>query len=215
MEHYRKFLVLLKAQGKSETTEINRQRALHTWLKRIEADHNIIFGFIRNPDYKREMPDGPKNQYTLEQVQIALANATGTARTALLLGLNAGFYWGDIVELDPEAKNKDGSPQFDGVRIRKGRAKNKKKKKFIGNWILWDETKKNLLFGLSKKQLETAYNKFRSEFDLPEHMALRKSVAQWITMNGARYCVRFQLFRPIKKYSVIPSCRGVWLNYWC
>jgi hypothetical protein len=61
------------------------------YLKRVEADHRLALGSIRNPDYKREPPVGQKIQWNFEQVQTALKNARATARTVLMLPLNCGF----------------------------------------------------------------------------------------------------------------------------
>lgn len=181
--HYRKFLELLEKQETwGERTRINRQRIVHTFLKRIEADYNVFFGFIRNPDYKKATPDGKKIRYSFEQVQTALKEATGDVRFALLMGLNAGFYWSDLAELTTDHF-------INGERIEKGRAKNKNKgTPMVGSWLLWDETKTVLQYGpqdkLGKKRysrrLWEHFDTFAKKHGLPDHSALRKTVQQWI-----------------------------------
>ena len=53
----------------------------------------------------------------------------------------------------------------------------------MGSWLLWPETVEALQYGLTKWQLENAYADFREKYALPEHKALRKTVAQWIQDN--------------------------------
>lgn len=174
VQHYRKFIELVNAYATwGERSKANAQRCINTFLKRLGADHNISYGFIRNPEYQRSVPDGQRLQYTIEEVKTALQQATGINRTALLLGLNCGFYWGDMTELQEK--------HFDGNRINKGRAKNNHKKtKIVGSWLLWEDTKKHLQYGLTKLELQREWMKFMAKHSLPEHKALRKTVAQWI-----------------------------------
>ena len=179
VHQYRRFLEILdreQSENKwSQRTKQNRQRIIHTFLKQIEADHNLSFSFIRNKAYQIATPRVQQTKYTLEQVKLALAKSKGIARTGLLLGLNCGFYWSDIAELTPE--------HFDGTHITKGRAKNKRNGVeigFISKWKLWPETIESLAFRLTRLELQREYMKLRKAYDLPEHMALRKTVAQWI-----------------------------------
>lgn len=177
VQHYRRFLELVDGHKTwGEVTKIKAQQQVHTFLKRVEADHGYSFGFIRNPDYKRQMPDGEKVQWTLEQVQTALKHADGIARTALLLGLNAGFYYGDITELQAD--------HFDGTHLNKPRAKNKgRRSPFVGSWKLWPETVEVLKYGLTKREVYREFQKLRDKYGLPEHKGLRKTVAQLIQDN--------------------------------
>jgi integrase len=179
VSHYRTFLTILDREGKERNwtprTKQNRQRHVHTFLKFLEADHNLIFSFIRNKKYRLEVPPVEQTKYTLEQVKTALANAEGIARTVLLLGLNCGFYASDIIELKPE--------HFDGTHITKARAKNKRngvQKGFVSKWKLWPETVAALQYGLKTRDCEREYMKLREKFGVPEQMALRKTVAQWV-----------------------------------
>jgi len=61
----------------------------------------------------------------------------------------------------------------------------------MSKWKLWPETVAVLQYGydpqtqrkdykLYRGQLERAYQQIREKYGLPEHMALRKTVAQWI-----------------------------------
>lgn len=84
-----------------------------------------------------EVPEGNKVQYTSEQVRTALANATGIARTALLLGLNCGFTKADIGEFVEQEHVING-----GTHISKVRSKlPHKQTKVKPVWWLWPETK--------------------------------------------------------------------------
>lgn len=190
LDHYRKFLELLdreqKSEGWSQRTKQNRQRIVHTFLKNLEADRGLWFPFIRNKKYQIDVPPVEQTKYELEQVKVALQHATGDQRLALLLGLNCGFYWTDIAELQPK--------HFDGTHITKARAKNKRggvQKGFMSRWKLWPETVDVLEFGYDpdtqtkdckayRGRLEREYQQLREKYNLPEHMALRKTVAQWI-----------------------------------
>lgn len=190
LDHYRRFLELLdreqKSEGWSQQTKQNRQRVVHTFLKNLEADRGLWFPFIRNKKYQIDVPPVVQTKYELEQVKLALQHATGDQRLALLLGLNCGFYWSDIAELQPK--------HFDGSHITKARAKNKRggvQKGFMSRWKLWPETVGVLKYGFDpdaqkeeykqyRGRLERAYQQLRGKYNLPEHMALRKTVAQWI-----------------------------------
>ena len=175
IHHYRKFLELLEADVKERKldvwgrTHINRQRIVHTFLKRVESNYGLWFPFVRSPEFLKETPDGEKIKYTPDELRTAFKEATGLARVALLLGCNCGFYFGDIEELAP-GHLREG-------RVVKGREKVKKKNKFISQWKLWPETLAGLEYGAD---CEKAYNKLRAEFSLPEHMALRKTISQLI-----------------------------------
>jgi len=178
IHNYRKFLELLEADIQERdlelwgVTHINRQRAVHTFLKGVESNYGLWFPFVRSAEFKKEMPDGKKVKYTLDELRTALREAKGLARLALLLGCNCGWYFGDIEELAPG--------HLVNGRVVKGRDKNKKKNKFIGQWKLWPETLAELQYGISAAEVEKAYNKLRSKFSLPEHMALRKTISQLI-----------------------------------
>jgi hypothetical protein len=174
VQNYRAFLAKLEAYPTwGDVTRLNCQRQLHTFLKRVEADHSLTFGFIRNPDYKRQIPDGEKVQWTMEQVRTAIKHADGTARTYLMLALNCGFHAGDVVELKPD--------HFNGTHINKARAKLKgRRSPFVGSWKVWPETVAALMYGLTLWHVHAAFDKLRSAHNLPEAKALRKTVARWI-----------------------------------
>ncbi len=174
VKHYREYWEKVKAEKWSDRNRANAMQTLNTFLKRLEADHDLRFTFRQNPEYRITAGEGQKTQYTVEQVKTALQNATDIARTALLLGLNCGFYWGDLTSLKPQHI-------IDGGYLKKGRKKNEKKPvQVVGTWKLWPETIEAIQYGLTKWQLEEAYRQFREAHDLPEHKALRKTVAQMI-----------------------------------
>ena len=173
MQHYRKFFASLPS---GESTAYNRLRSVNTFLRRLEIEHGVNYHFRHSPSFKLEKPSGKKIQYTLAQLKTALSEATGIARTALLLGLNCGFYSGDIELLSQD--------KFDGSHINTARAKMRHKKNaMVGSWLLWPETKEVLQYGLSNRQVLEAYSKFAKTHQLPTHKALRKTVAQWLQDN--------------------------------
>ncbi len=73
--------------------------------------------------------------HTIEEVRTALANVTGIARTALLMGLNFDFYASDIVELAADHVINDGSHVS---KVRKKLAHKKNRVKPV--WHIWPET---------------------------------------------------------------------------
>ena len=176
IEHYRAFLKLLKQQDTwNDTSKARNQGRVHTFLHALETDHNHPMPWIGDKRHMLEVPEGNKVQYTIEQVRTALANATGIARTALLLGLNCGFTKADIGELAVE------NVINDGTHITKVRSKLKhKKSKVKPVWWLWPETAAALQFGLTSRDVDREYTKFRTKYSLPEHKALRKTTAQVI-----------------------------------
>jgi len=109
----------------------------------------------------------------MEQVRTALGTATGIVRTMLLLGLNCGFYQGDVAELKPE--------HVQGDHLVKGRAKNEwRGQKGTPSWLLWEETKAALQFGLPENKQRAAWKVFASDLEIKQFKALRKTVSQLI-----------------------------------
>jgi hypothetical protein len=157
----------------SDITKHAALNTLKTFLRGIEADiPGCSFGFVKNKLYDRRKPEGQKIQYTEEQLRIALAHATGRARMGLLLGMNCGFIWSDMVTLKPE--------HLQGNYMIRIRQKNATKTDLCGQWRLWSETKQHIQFGLSHFQLEDAFRKLRKEHSLPIHKAIRKGIVQII-----------------------------------
>ena len=197
VHHWREFQTQINQQTKwSDRTKYNIDRLARSFLQKVEADHNLRYGFLANKDYKRECPDGQKEQYKRDQLENALKEATGNIRLALLLGLNCGMYESDMQHLKPE--------MFDGTYITAPRAKLRHHKyKMIGIWRLWDETKKHLTFNLNWKNLIMRYNRWAKQHQLPTHKALRKTTAQIIEddINDSKAA---RLFRCEK----LPGCHG-------
>lgn len=170
-QHYRQLYCYLNDEGYSANTKNAKLQTIRTFLERLVADYNIVtYGFLRNKDYTFTKTDGDKEKYTLEQVQIALENATGEIRTALLLGLNCGFYFGDIETMTPD--------MIVDNHIIRSRDKLKHQKAIQGSWLMWDETQNNLKFNI--KCLKKKYRVFAEKYNLPSHKALRKTTAQVI-----------------------------------
>jgi hypothetical protein len=184
IDHYRKFLALLKKQDNwNDTSKAKNQGRVHTFLHALETDHNHPMPWIGDKRHMLEVPEGDKVQYTVEEVRTALANATGIARTALLLGLNCGFTKADIGELVEAEHVING-----GTHISKVRSKLRHKQtKVKPVWWLWPETKAALQFGVTSKDVEREYTKLREKFKLPEQKALRKTTAQVIEDHVAEY----------------------------
>lgn len=176
IDHYRAFLKLLAKQDNwNDTSKAKNQGRVHTFLHALETDHNHPMPWIGDKRHMLEVPEGDKVQYTIEEVRTALANATGIARTALLLGLNFGFYASDIVELAADHVINDGTHVS---KVRKKLAHKKNRVKPV--WLVWPETKEAMAFGIKRRDLQREWDKFREKFDLPEHKALRKTTAQII-----------------------------------
>lgn len=176
IDHYRKFLELLAGMTNwNETTRAKNQGRVHTFLHALETDHNHPMPWIGDKRHMLVVPEGDKIQYTIEEVRTALANADGIARTALLLGLNCGFYASDIVELKAEHVINDGKHIS---KVRKKMAHKRSRVKPV--WFIWAETKEALTFGIKLRDLRREWDKFRERFGLPEHKALRKTTAQII-----------------------------------
>lgn len=158
-------------------TRYNKQGFVIAFLDTVSRDHNLFFGFLKTRKYRFKKPEGQKVQYSIEEMKKAIAHATGKERTILLLGLNCGFYSGDIAELKPEHV-KEG-------HIQKPRAKHKHiETPFLGYWYLWEETRKALDetgFDLGTSQtIEKTFKGFKTEHGLKDHKALRKGMVQMI-----------------------------------
>lgn len=199
VHHYRTFNdKVMEYPTWGDRTKANQQQTVKSFLSRVEADHNVSYGFLRNRDYNLQTPEGNKVQYTIDQVRTALEKATGNVRLALLLGLNCGFYWGDICTL---TKDMYVTPDRDVTTnkvvyvtmtsdmhdkpayLQRHREKNKHKKPLlVACWRLWGETEKALHFGPlpSQRRMSEHYLAFQLQHNLPSHKALRKTTAQLI-----------------------------------
>lgn len=182
IDHYRAYLKLMGQDNWNDTTKAKNQGRVHTFPHALETDHNHPMPWIGDKRHVLEVPEGDKVQYTVEQVRTAFANAQGIARTALLLGLNCGFTKADIAELTAEDIINE------GTHATTVRAKlNHKKTKVKPVWWLWPETRAALQFGLTSKDVEREFTKLRTQFNLPEQKALRKTTAQIIEDHVAEY----------------------------
>jgi len=174
INHYREMNKQVKEhESWGETSQSRHWTNFRLFLKRIEADHGTNYHFLRNPDYNIQTPEGRKEQYTVEQVKLALRHATGDVRMGLLLGLNTGSYWGDIIRFTAD-NLADGHLSY--IRA-KNRHKNIKVK---GSYLLWPDTLACLTYGHRQWKLAEQYTTFRLQYGLPEHKALRKTTAQLI-----------------------------------
>lgn len=154
VDHWRKFCQKIEDTNWSKRTKYNRWKMVRSFLLSLANDRGLNFEFVRNRQYARTMPHGNKDQWTWQQVQDALARATGVARTALLLGLNAGWYREDIADVKPE--------NFDGVRMNKVRSKLKHEEDaMICSHLIWPETKAVLQYGITSRQIDDTFRNSR------------------------------------------------------
>lgn len=166
--HWRTYWAKIQSSEYGQVTQWSMTKRIKFFLKQIESNHNLNYGFLRSSEFRLKSPEGQRIGYTIEQMKTALQNSTGITRSLILLGINCGFYFGDIEDLEPT--------NFEGDFIQKGRTKTKA----LGVWWVFEETKNNMVFGITPKQANYHYSRFAKRFDLPEHKALRKGVAQWI-----------------------------------
>jgi len=175
VDHFRDYVAAVKAHPTwGKRTQVNQRNTVATFLKGIECDYpGVTYGFVRNKKYIIPTPEGRKEQYTPEQVRLALQHATGDVRLALLLGLNCGMYWSDITRLKAE--------DVIGDYLHYMRKKNDHNStKIKGSYLLWPDTLACLTYGHRQWKLAEQYTTFRLQYGLPEHKALRKTTAQLI-----------------------------------
>lgn len=175
VQPYRDYIGAVISEDRwGEQTQYNLYRLLKEFLRGVEADYNLNYGFLRNKKYNLPRPDGQKVQFTLDQVQTALRHATGATRLMLLLGLNCGQITGDMVTNTTDMV-KDG-------RLVRCRAKLRHRKNaVVGSWLLWSETAEFLdRHSLTGWQCFDLWYTFKDQHGLPEHKALRKTTTQVI-----------------------------------
>jgi integrase len=179
VDHYRETIEKIRALNCGETTKSNKQKYLARFLKYLAGNHDLRVGYIDLHENKI-FRDAPKKiQFADEQVFRALQNAKGIIRSMLLLGLNCGMYRGDICNLKPEHIHGD-----DNEFCSKAREKLKNRRYIIvPTWYLWKETRQHIRFDIDEKTFEDAWKIFKLEYDLPNHKALRSTVAQWLQDN--------------------------------
>jgi hypothetical protein len=115
-----------------------------------------------------------------------------------MMGLNRLVDRSDIAEL---RKNR-----FDGSHVTKARAGNKRSgvhQGFMSRWKLGPETVAVLEYGFDpvtptkghkayRNRIARHYQHLRQKYNLPEHMALRKAMAQWIQESAGEEESRIQ-----------------------
>lgn len=196
-EHWRTFIEKVKARAQeknwSERHSFNINKEVKRFLARMEIDHDLTFRFLKNPDYRFKKGEGKKEQWSIEQVRLALSLAKGNIRAILLNGLNFGQYKGDIftntkvmvktgtTQPLPETWSEEVKNDFmQTARLHRGRDKNEHQGNApIGAWKIWSETDKVLSFAVKEKDWQ-AWETFCEANAFPSHKALRKTVAQWI-----------------------------------
>ncbi len=173
VDHWRQFFDKVNASELAPRTRYNRWKLAKGFLRSLQVDHDLNWTWLENRKYSFQMPQGNKIQWTFEQVRIALDNATGITKTALLLGLNFGWYVGDIAQFVPN--------HFDGLRVNKARQKlHKDEDAMICSHLCWKETQDAFQHGLLQSSIAKAFQAFAKQYQLPVHKALRKTVSQWI-----------------------------------
>jgi hypothetical protein len=189
--HWREFHAAVRDhEDWSTTTKSNMLQTARTFMQKVEGDHGLNYGFIRNKDYIIHRPHGQKVQYTVDEVRTALKHATGDVRYALLIGLNCGSYWSDMRTMT--------AGMLQGDHLVRCRAKLRHKKDaVVGSWYLWPETRQAINLNADARKMADAYHEFRLKHGIPEHKALRKTTAQVIEdqYEGGKNVKAARLFR--------------------
>lgn len=169
----------------SKRSKANAMQRLNSFLKQLETVNTTLhFGFRHADDFKVKGANvGQKKQWTIEELQsaIKLSKDEPRVRFALLMAINTGAYWGDLMK----PKGQYHGFQKDDIKgeylSEVSREKNNTKDRITkGTWWLFPETRKALLFGLSKFQLESSFTAFRDEHGLPKFLDIRKTISQLI-----------------------------------
>ncbi|MBY0528407.1 MAG: hypothetical protein K2R98_33760 [Gemmataceae bacterium] len=169
----------------AKRSKANAMQRLNSFLTHLETvNTNLNFKFRHSPEFRiRGANVGQKNQWELPQLQeaIKLSKDTPRVRFALLMAINTGAYWGDLMmpkgEYHGLQKDDIKGDYLKDVPREKNNTKDRITK---GTWWLFPETKKALMFGLSKSQLETTFTSFRDEHGLPLFLDIRKTISQLI-----------------------------------
>jgi hypothetical protein len=171
VEHWRALKAKIDAVPSwGPTTKHGAQRRVIGFLRQIERDHSVTYGFSRGNLF--DLPDGQKIQWTLEQLREAARTTTGVVRSIVLMAANAGFYEGDITTMTAE--------MFSGDHVSRVRHKLRHKRLAAKpSHLLWPETLAVQTLGITASDFET-FGKWRAENGYPEHKAIRKGIAQLI-----------------------------------
>lgn len=185
LDQYRKWLSWVESNHTgSEQTSKNRIKSVKTFLKNLEQLHNLDFRFLRSSDLhlikienteKRNLAD---EYWTLDEIKLAIKEATGLARFSLLMGLNAGCYDSDIAgDYFTTDKIKDGY-------YHSGRAKNLRRgtqKGGTGVWRLWHETIASVVPNANKRTMRDHFRQLRVRLGITKTQeGLRKTIANEI-----------------------------------
>lgn len=186
-QHYELYhqRVMQHKTWRSKRSKANAMQRLNSFLKHLETvNTNLHFGFRHADDFKVKGANvGQKKQWSVEELQeaIKLSKDEPRVRFALLMAINTGAYWGDLMK----PKGQYHGFQKDDIKgeylSEVSREKNNTKDRITkGTWWLFPETRKALLFGLSKFQLESSFTAFRDEHGLPKFLDIRKTISQLI-----------------------------------
>ena len=187
VEHMRAVNAKIKGNPNwGDTTRANLNAIVRDFLRQIAADFNLTcYGFLSNKAYRLKRGKGKKIKYTLEQVQTALKHATGDVRLAVMVGLNTGAIIGDIASMTSDMI-------VDGRLVRSRAKLQHKDEPLVGSWLLWDETKKVMRYGVGRRRLQDQYTQFSKKLSLPTHKEVLKndrnrSARRWIC-RGRQGC---------------------------
>jgi len=170
---------------KSKRSKANAMQRLNSFLKHLETVFtNLHFGFRHAADFKVKGANvGQKEQWTIEEVQLAikLSKDNPRVRFALLMAINTGAYWGDLMKAHGQYHGLQEADIKGEYLSEVSREKNNTKDRITkGTWWLFPETSQALLFGLSKSQLEATFTSFRDEHGLPKFLDIRKTISQLV-----------------------------------
>jgi hypothetical protein len=186
-QHYEEFhrQVLARKSWKEKRSKSNAMQRLNSFLKHLETVHaNLHFGFRHADDFKFKGANvGQKKQWTIEQVQraVKLSEDTPRVKFALLMAINTGAYWGDIMKPKGQYHGLQEADIKGEYLAEVPREKNNTKDRITkGTWWLFPETLQALMFGMTKSKLEASFTKFKNAHGLPNFLDIRKTISQLI-----------------------------------
>lgn len=186
-QHYEAYhqKVIQHKTWKSKRSKANALQRLNSFLTHLETvNTNLNFKFRHSPEFRiRGANIGQKKQWAVEELQEAITLSVGNPRVrfALLMAINTGAYWGDLMKPKGQYHGLQETDIKGEYLAEVSREKNNTKDRITkGTWWLFPETKKALMFGLTKSKLEASFTAFRDEHKLPKFLDIRKTISQLI-----------------------------------
>jgi hypothetical protein len=169
----------------SKRSKANAMQRLNSFLAHLETVYaGLHFGFRDADDFKiKGANTGQKNQWTIEELRraIELSADIPRVRFALLMAINTGAYWGDVMAPHGPYHGLQEADIKGEYLAEVSREKNNTKDRITkGTWWLFPETRQALIFGMTKSKLEASFTGFRTEHGLPKFLDIRKTLSQLI-----------------------------------